>query len=188
MMGIDGGPRRPPNPLSCYLGCGSLELEDFLEVLVRRAVVHPRQRLALTGSALSRAGHAIALLAIQSHIGGQCVEELLDLLDVTLDDHVDTNLLGEREVLPNLREQRLRRPGEVPPIGDQALNGALARLEQLLPGRKRPFQAPRPVKPGSEVPIDGTAELIHPDLSLPPEFVSQASCPRTIRRKLSTSP
>src|SRR5262245_25306177 len=114
-MWIGGAPGGPRNPLSCYLGCSSLELEDFLEVLVRRAVVHPRQRLALTGSALSRAGHAIALLTVERHIGGQCVEELLDLLDVPLDDHVDTNLLGEREVLPDLREQRLRRSGEVPP-------------------------------------------------------------------------
>ena len=110
---------------------------------MRGAVVHPRQRLALAGGALAGAGQAVSLLAVQRHVGGQGVEELLDQLDVPLDDHVDAHLLGESEVLANLGEQRLRRPGEVTAIRDQALNGGLARLQQLLPGGECPLDALR---------------------------------------------
>ena len=59
-------------------------------------------------------------------------------------------------------------PGEVAAVGDQPLNGGLACLQNRPPGRERPLRASRCVDARYQVPVDGTTELIHPDLSLSP--------------------
>jgi hypothetical protein len=79
-----------------------------------------------------------------------------------LDDHVDAHLLGKSEVLADFGEQGLRRAGEVAAIRNQPLNGGLAGLQQVLPGRERPLHTPGGVDARSQVPVDGTTELIHP--------------------------
>ena len=139
---IQGRPwlRQPPEwPRGLQLAA---DPEGLLEVLVRGAVIHPRQRLTLARGALASGGQAAALLAVERHVGGQGIEQLLDQPDVPLDDHVDAHLLGEREVLPNLAEERLRRAGKITAVADQPLNGAFACFENRLPGRERPLRAP----------------------------------------------
>jgi hypothetical protein len=79
-----------------------------------------------------------------------------------LDDDVDPHLLGKREVLTNLGEERLRRAGEIAAVGDQPLNGGLACLQDLPLGGERPLGTSRRVDARDEVPVDGTTELIHP--------------------------
>src|SRR6266540_3022762 len=86
-----------------------------------------------------------------------------------LDDHVDAHLLRQREVLADFCEQGLRRPGEVAAIADQPLNGGLTCFQQCPPGRERLLDTPGRVDSWSQVPVDRTTELIHPDhLSLTP--------------------
>src|SRR6476659_1525784 len=147
-LGGARGARPPGGPAHTYrrnLGCRRLDLSDLeglFEVLVRGAVIHPRQRLTLARGALASGGQAAALLAVESHVGGQRIEVLLDQADVPLDDHVDAHLLGEREVLSNLAEESLRRAGKITAVADQPLNGAFACFENRLPGRERPLRAP----------------------------------------------
>src|SRR5262245_1664556 len=86
---------------------------------------------------------------------------------MALDHHVDPHLLGEREVLTDLGEQLLRRAGEIATIGDQSLNRGFTCLQDPPPRCERPLgTAPAAVDSWDQVPVDGTAELIHPDLSL----------------------
>jgi hypothetical protein len=101
-----------------------------------------------------------------------------------LDDHVDANLFPEREVLPNLGEQRLRRPGEVATV---AKSLDVASRFQMLPGRERPLDAFRGVDARSEVPVDGTTELINPDLLTPLISSLSDSCPWTLQAMLDSS-
>src|SRR5829696_5322562 len=152
------------------LGCRRLDLADLeglLEVLVRGAVVPTGPRLALARRALASAGQAAALLTVENHVRRQGIEKLLEPLDVPLDDHVDAYLLGEREVLPNLAEQRLRRAREIAAIGNEPLNRGFTCLENPPPGCEGPLRTSRRINARNEVPIDGTTELIHPDLSYP---------------------
>src|SRR5262245_47415148 len=97
---------------------------------------------------------------------------------MALDHHVDPHLLGEREVLTDLGEQLLRRAGEIATIGDQSLNRGFTCLQDLPPRCERPLgTAPAAVDSRDEVPVDGTAELIHPDLYLLSPLTPGPCCP-----------
>src|SRR6266498_119049 len=106
-----------------------------------------------------------------------------------LDDHVDAHLLGEREELADLGEQGLRRPGEVAAIADQPLNCGLTCLQQCAPGGECHLDPPGLVDSWSQVPVDRTTELIHPDHLLSPPEASSWAFPavRPFRRRDSST-
>src|SRR5512133_2563111 len=82
-----------PSPASDALLRGERrQLHRLLEVLVGRAVVHPRQRVALTRRALAGRGPALARNAVQAQVRRQLLEELDREADVALDDLVDVEL------------------------------------------------------------------------------------------------
>jgi hypothetical protein len=135
-------------------------------MLVRRAVVATRQRLALAGRALARVRLALSLVAKEVELlGRQAVEELVRQPHVRLDHLVDPKLIVEREVLPYLREQRADRLGEVATVHRETEHRRLTGVEHALL-----VVAPRWIvrildhhRP--QLPKDGTTELVH--LSLP---------------------
>src|SRR5687767_12986477 len=97
------------------LGADALlgELERLLEVLVRGAVVPPRQRLALARRSLARVRLALGLVPQHPELLRREAVEILDgELHVRLDHLVDAKLIVHREIRAHLREERPRGSGE----------------------------------------------------------------------------
>src|SRR5262249_24794136 len=126
----------------------------------------------LARGALAGAREAMPWLPVERDVVGQRLEELLGRPQVALDDDVDAHLLRQREQLPHLAEQRPRRTGEVAAVGRHAPDRRLARLEQLVACRAGLDAVPR-LYARSQLTVDGTTEVIHPNLS----FVTPLKAP-----------
>src|SRR4051794_34924146 len=122
-----GGPHATTGP--ARRASGGYELVLFcrlFQMLVRRAVLAPGQRLSLTGLALAGRRAALARRSIEPDVGGHSREELLRERDVALDHHVHVHLLRDRKVLAHLREKRPRRLREVATVIGEPPHGGLA--------------------------------------------------------------
>src|SRR5919106_2031993 len=179
------GPRphhaRPPpgdQPHAESSGCGgdllAVDLEHLerhprvvglLEVLMGRAVVTSRQRLALAGRALAGVGAAVAHHPVEPGSLRQSLEELERQLDVGVDHPPDAQLIADREVRTHLAEERARRTGEIATIGGEPADRLLACVEDelLVPAPGRIMLDLN--DSGSDLSIDRSAESVH--LSLP---------------------
>src|SRR6185437_2575507 len=133
------------------------------EVLVGGAVAVVRQRHALAGRALARGGATLRRRAADGGIALVRVQRdvLLRELHVAADDLVHVRLRRHREVVANIGEQRALGAREVVAVGGQAGDDGLACAHHGavvgaggLTGRGRQDL-------GSELPIDGAAELVH---------------------------
>ncbi len=107
-------------------------VEALLEVLVRRAVVATRQRLALTGRALARVRAALSRDPVEAGALGHALEERQRQRDVAIDHVPDPALVLDREVHPHLGEQRASRAGEVTAVIGEAPNHFLTGVEDGL--------------------------------------------------------
>ena len=151
--------RRPAPRRALDLDLG--RLEGLLEMLVRGAVVAPRQRLALTRRALAGVRAAFARDAVELEQLGRALEQVERQRDVALDDVPDPELVADREVHPHLVEQRARRPGEVAAVGAEPADCLLACLQHRLPVA----HARRVVlvldHSRSQFPVDRSTEAVH---------------------------
>src|SRR5215211_580032 len=130
-------------------------------MLVRRAVVPARQRLALTGRPLAGMRSALARLAVEH----QCLRHLLEEgereRDVALDHRPGAELVPHRKMDPYLAEERPRRSREVPAVVGEPADRRLAAVENLLligagGGIVRILD-----HPGRQLPVDRATEAIH---------------------------
>ena len=159
-------------------GASAPDVEGLLEVLVRRAVVAPRPRVALTRRALAGVGTAFANEPAEPGAVRQSLQIGLCEPDVAVDHLPDTQLVADRELCSHLAEQPARGSGEVAAVCDEPTNGLLAGVEDelLVP-------APSRIMLGlynrrSDLSIDRTTELVH--ISLPLRIRS-VEPPRVIR-------
>jgi hypothetical protein len=131
----------------------------FREVPVGRAVLEAGERLSPAGPSAAGRGAALGGRPIGGAALGQgSIDIPAGKLHMSLDDAVDAPLPLEREVDPNLSEERAGRPGEVVRVAREAIAGGLAGGEDSTPVRA----AARHLDyVGGEFAVDRSAELIH---------------------------
>src|SRR5262245_9579579 len=121
-------PRRAYSPIAILRG-------DFasFEVLMRGAVVALGERRALARLALPRRRVAAGNAAFERAVLDLLLDELDRSPDAVRDRPGDLRLHGDREVAPDVLEERLVRLGEVMRVGSESLHRALAGSEHLAP-------------------------------------------------------
>src|SRR5688572_21577499 len=92
-------------------------VEALFEVLVRRAVVAARQRLALARSALAGVRTALARSAVDLEQLRRGLQQFETKGDVGVDHVPYEQLVVHREVRAHFVEERTRGTGEVAPVG-----------------------------------------------------------------------
>src|SRR3954468_9656347 len=153
-------------------------------MLVRRAVLRARQRYALAGRPLACRGVAAQRRPVERDpLAFALVHVLRGDLHVLLDRRVDAQLRLDREEDAHVVEQRACGSCEIVAVAREALEGALARLQEELA-----VVAGRCVTvlhhERSQLPVKRTAELIHVAGSPYPPCDAVPSVPPRARESL----